>query len=281
MKELRLAFSSLGCPSYSVEQIVESATAFGYRGVSLRTVRGESMLPSLDEFSPRTIGKTASLFAKAGVEVVCVSSGVRFTSPEAGERDKQLAIAGQYLDIASALGSKYVRVFGGPYPPDADRKSTTAHIVEGFRGACALAEAKGLSIILETHDSFSRGDSALALLRAVDRENLVVVWDILHSLRFGESFTETWAHIGPYIRHVHIKDSLIFGPEGFDIKLLGRGTIPIREALLLLLEKGYEGLLEFEWEKGWHPEVEGPEIAFPHAVGYIEALWQELSRGGA
>lgn len=279
--ELRLGFSSLGCPAYSVEQILAAARAYGYQGVSLRTVRGESMLPNLDEFSPRGLSSTSGLFRSAGVEVLCVSSGVRFTSPDPAERDRQLQIADQYLAIAQALGSKYVRIFGGPYPEGAAVDTVTKQIVEGFRKSCDLAAKRGVSVILETHDSFSRGDEAIKLLRAVERDNMVVVWDILHSLRFGESFAETWNVIGPYIRHVHVKDSLVYGPKGFDIKLLGKGKIPVREAILLLLEKGYEGWLEFEWEKGWHPDVEEPEVAFPHAAGYLEALWQELTRRGA
>ena len=32
--------------------------------------------------------------------------------------------------------------------------------------------------------------------------------------------------------------------------------------------KGYYG---FEWEKGWHPEIEEPEVAFPHFVETIGA----------
>lgn len=279
--ELRLGFSSLGCPAYTVEQIVGAASAYGYQGVSLRTVRGESMLPNLEEFSPRGVTATSEVFRTAGVDVLCVSSGVRFTSSDPAEREHQLEVADQYLAIAQALGSRYMRIFGGPYPEGSDARVVTKQIVEGFQKSCDLAAKRGVAVILETHDSFSRGDEAIKLVRAVDRENMVVVWDILHSLRFGESFAETWSAIGPYIRHVHVKDSLVYGPTGFDIKRLGKGKIPLRAAILLLLEKGYDGWLEFEWEKGWHPDVEEPEIAFPHAAGYLEALWQELTRRGA
>lgn len=27
---------------------------------------------------------------------------------------------------------------------------------------------------------------------------------------------------------------------------------------------GYKGYYGFEWEKGWHAEIEEPEVAFPH-----------------
>ena len=33
--------------------------------------------------------------------------------------------------------------------------------------------------------------------------------------------------------------------------------------------KKYLGKLHFEWEKGWHPEIDGPEISLPHFSKYI------------
>ena len=140
--ELRLGFSSLGCPTYDVDQIVAAARTFGYKGVSLRTVRGESLLSSLDEFSPASIGATRAKFDGAGIEVLCVASGVRFTSPDPAERERQLGIAEQYFDIAIVLGSPYVRIFGGPFPADQDRKLVLGWIVEGFCRACDLAKTR-------------------------------------------------------------------------------------------------------------------------------------------
>jgi sugar phosphate isomerase/epimerase len=274
--ELKLGFSSLGCPSYTVDQVVDAAVSFGYKGVSLRTVRGESLLTRLEEFSPAGIGATRSKFDAAGIKVLCVASGVRFTSADPKERAEQLETAGKYIAMARELGSPYVRIFGGPYPDGLAKAEVDKWIIEGFRASCDIAAREGVSVLLETHDSFSRGESAAALLRLVDRKNLFVVWDILHSLRFGESFEETWAYVGPMVRHVHLKDSSSYGPETFDLKLLGKGKVPVREAVALLLANDYKGYLEFEWEKGWHPDIPGPEIAFPHGAGWLECLWQGL-----
>jgi hypothetical protein len=40
----------------------------------------------------------------------------------------------------------------------------------------------------------------------------------------------------------------------------------------LLQQNGYEGYYTFEWEKKWHPELEGGEVAFPQYVEYMKAL---------
>jgi len=275
---MKLGFSSLGCPAYTVDQLIETATKFGYTGISLRTVRGESMLPSLAEFAPENISSTREKFARAGVEVLCVSSGVRFTSADRQERKHQLEIASQYIGIAKGLGSPYVRIFGGPYPGDQPESAVLENIVEGFKSSCEIAASQGVSVMLETHDSFSKGEKAADLVRRVGKSNLFIVWDILHSYRFGESFAETWKHAGPYIKHVHIKDSNSFNEKGFDLAMLGKGKLPVIEAVEILIRHGYKGFFEFEWEKGWHPEIPDAEIAFPHGAGYLECLWQMLTR---
>ena len=46
--------------------------------------------------------------------------------------------------------------------------------------------------------------------------------------------------------------------------LTGTGTVPVRETVNVLARGGYRGYYCLEWEKRWHPELEEPEIAFPH-----------------
>jgi sugar phosphate isomerase/epimerase len=43
--------------------------------------------------------------------------------------------------------------------------------------------------------------------------------------------------------------------------LAGRGLVPFGEVVSALRDIGYRGYASFEWEKYWHPEIEGPEIA--------------------
>jgi sugar phosphate isomerase/epimerase len=272
-----LVFSSLGCPSYNVDQIIGIASGCGYAGVSLRTVRGQNDLGSLEEFSPSRIGETRGRFEAAGIEVACVASGASFSSPDPGERRRQIETAGRYAEIARGLGSRYLRVFGGARAPGIGEEEGKDLIAEGLGAACDLAAERGIEVLLETHDSLSRGADAAEVVARADKPNLFILWDVLHSLRFGETLRETWGRIGPLVRHVHLKDASAYGPDGFDLVLLGRGRVPLREAVGLLFREGYEGSLEFEWEKGWHPEIPGPEIALPHAAGYLECLLGELS----
>jgi len=233
-------------------------------------------LPALEEFSPKHISHTATLFQRAKLSIPCVMTGVRFTSPDPLERERQLKDAEAYIEIAHALRSPTIRLFGGPIPPSQDEKQTLEWIIEGFRKTGDRAAQRGVLVLLETHDSFSTGAKARALLEAVSHPNIAIVWDFLHSIRFGEDIGQTWAQIGFWVKDVHVKDSSQYSAEGFDLKLPGEGRLPIREVIWLLHRNGYKGWLTFEWEKGWHPEIEEPEVAFPRYIAYIQGLLSEF-----
>jgi hypothetical protein len=57
--------------------------------------------------------------------------------------------------------------------------------------------------------------------------------------------------------------------------LTGEGEVPVQTQVQVLAKAGYKGYYGFEWEKKWHPEIEEPEVAFPHfakTVGrYLQA----------
>ena len=42
---------------------------------------------------------------------------------------------------------------------------------------------------------------------------------------------------------------------------MGKGEVPIFQAIDILYKGGYKGYYSFEWEKLWHPEIDEPEIA--------------------
>ena len=78
------------------------------------------------------------------------------------------------------------------------------------------------------------------------------------------------------MRHTHLKDSK---PEGADRRyvLTGTGEVPVQAQVKVLAAAGYRGYYCFEWEKKWHPEIEEPEVAFPH---YAKTIGEYLAAAG-
>jgi sugar phosphate isomerase/epimerase len=266
---LALGFSTIGCPDYDIDQVIALARDNGLTGVEIRHLRGTVDLPSLEEFSAVRIGETRRKFEDAGIRVVGIDTSVRMNSLDPDVRRKQLESAKVNLAIAVAMGAPYLRVFGGPLPPDQDRERTLDAIAAGLGEVAELTAAAGVESLLETHDDFSTSPSILDLYARGCSDRLAVLWDTLHSWRHGESAEFTWSKLGGRIRHVHLKDSKAATAGGFDFALIGEGTVPVMSFVELLKRVGWDGYLHFEWEKGWHPEIAGPEIAIPHFARFM------------
>jgi sugar phosphate isomerase/epimerase len=266
---ISLGFSTIACPDYDVDGVIALAKANGCAGVEIRFLRGTTDLTSLPEFSPAGLADTRRRFADAGIDVFGIDTGVRMAALDPATRDQQMADARANLAIAEALGARYLRVFGGPLPPEQDRERTLDAIAAGLGAVADMTAEHGVTTLIETHDAFCRSDSILDLYRRGASANLAVLWDTLHTWRFGETAAETYARIGDRVRHVHVKDSTVANSERFDFALPGEGVVPILSFVDLLEARGYDGYVSFEWEKGWHPEIAGPEIAIPHFARFM------------
>ena len=78
------------------------------------------------------------------------------------------------------------------------------------------------------------------------------------------------------MRHTHLKDSVPDGAERRYV-LTGTGQVPVKEQVRVLASGGYKGFYCFEWEKKWHPEIDDPEIAFPH---FAKTMREYLAAAG-
>src|SRR5215831_5051446 len=107
---LGLAFSTLACPAWSLERVVEAAGQYGYRGVELRLIDGETIAPDLSEADRRRV---RSLLHGAGLPIAAVDTSIRLAGADPAQIERDLR---WFLDLAAEWGSPLVRVFGGELP---------------------------------------------------------------------------------------------------------------------------------------------------------------------
>ncbi len=266
---MRLAFSTLGCPGWSWEQIVASAQSMGYDGIEVRGVGNEMYLPRAEPFQAERLAATLADLRARGLALCCLGSSVAFH--DATQLAARLEEGRAYIDLAAQAGVPFVRVFGDR-AKEGERDAVAARIVSGLRELAAYAAPKGVAVLLETHGDFHRAREVAAILEQVGQPAAGVLWDVHHPYRVaGEAVDETYRILQPFIRHVHLKDSRRL--EGGQVRycLLGQGDVPVRRAVELLAEGGYQGWLSLEWEKRWHPEIEEPEVAFPQFVAAVRS----------
>ena len=125
---MKLSFSTLGCPSWSLARILDAAGREGYDGVELRFVEGDDALWESPELTGSGLRETLARLRDAGLGISCVDTRSFFhhTDPEARARAKDEAA--RSLDLAARLGARGIRVFGDRVQPGADRESTSGWI---------------------------------------------------------------------------------------------------------------------------------------------------------
>jgi sugar phosphate isomerase/epimerase len=270
-KELKLAFSTLGCPRWTLRQIVENAASMGFCGVELRGLSGDLDITTRPEFTT-ALADTAGLFADHGIAISCLSTSARYAVVENAERQNSLDETRRYLELAARLGAPVVRVFGGRLPDGHTRQSILPAMVESLRQMGDEARQFGTVLAVETHDDWTDSATLAALISRVDHPHVRVLWDLHHPFRLnGESPALTCARLGRYTVSVHLKDSLPDHRGGYHYVLPGKGNIPLREMVNLLLQRGYNGYLTLEWEKRWYPELPEPEVVFQAYVRTMRA----------
>jgi len=260
-----LAFSTLGCPGDSLDQVVATARSFGVTGLELRAADGEFVHPDMSGAERRAV---RSALAAEGLTVLALASYVKVCSPDPDEEvDAALRSA---IDLAADLGAANVRVFpGAGVPPQLDAAELRADLAAAdARGARRLtaatehANAREVTLLLETHDSHPRGVDVARMLGLVPANvPIKVIWDLMHPWRHGEDPEATAAALAPWFAYPQFKDGIRTAePNTVTLTLPGSGHLPLAHMLELvggLAANQGDGdpWLSLEWERTWHPEL--------------------------
>ena len=257
-----LSFSTLGCPDWTFQQITSFAVQHGYKGIEVRGIQRQMDLTKCPEFSTEENRKaTLALMKEKGLRFVGLGSSANLHFPEGAEREKNLAEARSFIDLAQQINCPYIRVFPNNFIKGQEKNTTIDLIIKGLLELGDYAKEKNVSVLMESHGDVVKIEDLEEIMRSADHSNVGLVWDISNMwTATKESPAEAFKKLKKYIRHTHIKDAkLVDGKPQYT--LLGQGEVPIFEAIDALSKGGYKGYYSFEWEKMWHPEIAEPEIA--------------------
>ncbi|MFW5856153.1 MAG: sugar phosphate isomerase/epimerase family protein [Bacillota bacterium] len=271
---MKLAFTTLGCPDWDLETIINNAAKYGYDGVDFRGYQGEMDIYRLSEFSSNS-QDTYARFKDAGLEVPCFSSSVRFYSEDKKQVNNFCEEIKHYTELCHIFKADYIRIFGGKIKEERSRKDAIEMARENLFKLVQPLENTEIKLLVETHDDWVDSNYLLEVIKEFNRENVGVLWDIHHPYRYAdESPATTWSIFGDRIEYTHWKDSYLLDKSTSDnqLCLMGEGDLPLKEFYQVLKDNNYNGYLTLEWEKKWHPEIAEPEVAFPQYVDYMKKL---------
>ncbi|MBS1528175.1 MAG: sugar phosphate isomerase/epimerase [Bacteroidetes bacterium] len=257
-----LSFSTLGCPDWDFKQIVDFAATHEYRGIELRGIKRQLDLPQCAEFKDAAARKaTLQTMKEKGLRFSDLGSSANLHFPEGAERTKNLDEAKRFIDLAHEIECPFVRVFPNEFPKGQEKTATLDLMSAGLLALANYAEGSGVSVLIESHGDLVHSEDLEQVLKSAEHKQAGMIWDIVNMWSVTkEPVAQVFERLKKYIRHTHIKDAVV---QGNNIKyvLLGRGNVPVFEAIDLLVKNKYKGYYSFEWEKLWHPELPAPELA--------------------
>lgn len=266
---MKYCFSTLGCPTWTFKEIITSAKDLGYNGVEIRGVSQHIYAPDIKEFQDSQLDKTVEYLQKLDIEIPILSSSAEFAIK--GKEDEAVCESNAYVDLAKKLGAKYVRVLcsnsGKPNGGDLEVAKNV------FDEIVSYARSQGIVPLIETNGIFSDTKLLADFVGQYDCSEVGVLWDINHPYRYAnEAPATTVKNVGKYIKHVHLKDSIVDENGNIAYKMLGSGDLPIKDVMLKLNQMNYSEYVSLEWTKRWNKDLEKPSIALYHFMEYMRSL---------
>lgn len=257
-----LSFSTLGSPDWTFQQIIDFAAANGYQGIEMRCLQRQLDLPKLPEFnSAQSITDTLARMKAKNLRFVNLGSSCNLHIADPVKRKENIDGGKSFIDLAQKLNCPYVRVYPNNFPKEQSKQATIELIAQGMHELGDYAKDKNVMVLMETHGDAVYVDDLVNIMQLANHPKTGLIWDISNMWTITkEPPADVYAKLKKYIYHTHIKDANLVDGKPVYV-FLGKGEVPIFNAIDLLQKNGYKGFYSFEWEKMWHPELAAPELA--------------------
>ena len=270
----KLAFSTLGCPDWSFEQILAFAKENKFGGIELRGLRRELDLTKCPEFRDEASIKEAVKKSKdARVRFVNLGASSNLHLKDGPEWDKAMDEAKRFIDLAAALSCPYIRVFPNNLPKDEPKQAVLDRIRTHLGQLGDYAKSRNVTVLMETHGDVVYVADLQYIMDPLNHSHAGLVWDCVNMyVVTKEAPALVYPKIKKHILHTHIKD---YRMENGKMRYcnFGRGESPILAAVELLKRDEFKGYYSFEWEKLWHPELEEPEPVLKEYAGAMRQIF--------
>ncbi len=272
MNRLNWTFSTLGCPELSLKEALLLARKHGLSMLEIRALEGQLDLPAIFE---KRYGSTENLreyLDDSGFRVIALDASLKLIGNGPEDRAEFLNL----VHWAEGLGVPYLRVFDGGASAaelsqeDIEMALETVAWWRGIRGRNLWQT----DIMVEIHDALTTSNACLQFENSLS-EPVPLLWDTHHTWKKGGKDPEkTWLQLKPFVRHIHVKDS-ISAPSArhpYTYTFLGKGEFPIEKTINMLATDGFNYPVSIEWEKKWHPYLPSMDEALEKVekLGY----WQ-------
>jgi len=190
---------------FTLDELLSICAHHGIQGLECRAQLGHKHGVELDT----TVEQRAEIKGKvqdSQVELAGISTSCRYEFMDAEERQEQVDLTKQFIDLAVDVGAPRVRVFGNAFPAGADRDQVVENVGQCLKQIGAHAQGTGVECNLEMHGDFYYWQYTLRAVQIADHPSIGIVYNCdPRETRWGpiRSFIDP---VAPYLRHIHLHD---------------------------------------------------------------------------
>ncbi len=268
---MRLAFSTKGWHDATWEDFLTAAQDLGFEGIEIHNLYARAMQKKGAPADSQAAAAVYRALYDKHLSVPCIN-----VAGDLCDKDQQQAIFEEIdtcISAAKRLHTPYVRLHTVYNTED---RFDEALVREALAYALPKAEQNDVILLIETMGAYANTALLRELLDGYAHDNLAALWDFHFPYRMnGETAQATVTNLGAYIRHVHIKDSLVQSDGTLSYQLIGEGDLPVDQLMKALDSVDYDGFVSLEWDPRWLPELMDMTVIFAHFSGFMSRFGQE------
>lgn len=237
---MKLAFSTVCCPTWDFETLVARAAEFGYQGVELQGSPDESKLTASNVFLTEP-AKIERLFAVSGASICCLVSPVHFSQSAAAD-GRAAAMLKTYLDTAVQLNCPMVKMLGTHLKPRQSRAAAAIAMAQWLLPLGDYAAERNVTIVVENAPAFRTAREMWVMLERLNHPSIGVAWNPVSAALAGEAPSVSVPVLNSRIQYVQVRDAKLTSAGAVTCNL-GEGDVPVQKLITRLRGIGYAGWL--------------------------------------
>ncbi len=256
---MKLSFTTNFWNGYNIYEFMNIAKEYRMNGIEIHDIK--KYKSSLAETELSDIYRKS---VELSVKISCIDMVGDIANSALNTQN--IAELEECLNLAKKLHVPYIRI-------RAMEKScgdcADSSVIQFLDSALLMAEKKDIVLLVETVGIYSDTAHLRQLLNNYASDYIGALWDLHYPYRVhGENPETTVRNLGAYIRHIHMKDSIV--EDGVSsYALLGEGTLPFADIIRALRSINYNDFISIEWDPSWESEITDIEIIFPQFVNFM------------
>jgi len=220
------------CGGMELDKLIDVSKSNGYVGIEFRAESGQKhgVEPEIGKAQRQEIKRK---MADAGMVTSCISTSVRYDSPDRTERAKNVERAKQFMELAADIDCGRIRTFGNDFPKGSDKGEVVKYVGESLREVAESSADHNVDVLLEMHGQFYYWEYCLNAVKIADHPNVSINYNSDNRDMVDGSVAETYHHVAEHLTHVHMHD-------------LAEPTFPYKELFQLLKNDGYDNYMSLE-----------------------------------